>query len=289
MSNVLRAVDHLKKLRNVELTNSEICSRVAVSVKEEQESKLSVQEQHRSKRVRKYINYQEAQMDTQEESVVAGTKESDNCTAKGGKKKRKTRDALESSSKKLQKSPGGMDAVASTNDTAGTKVRKGKKLKSRKNRQKSNVDFEERCEQLLEFKDEFGHCNVPAKYSANIAFGSWCHKMRYNHNQKLKGKPVSGNIFQHQIKRLEEIGFQWKVSDHVETFEQRCRDLEAFKSEFGHCSVPRSYCEDPSLGTWCSTMRYSYHQKQQGKKPDRKLCQDRIDRLEKIGFRWKDK
>ena len=280
MSNVLRAVDHLKQV-NVELTHSEKCSTMAVSVKEVQDFKSSVQEQvmpHRSKRIRKYIDYQEAMIDTQEQSVVV-----DNCTAKGGKKKRKTRDALESSSKKPQKRLGGMDAVASPNDTAGNKVRKGQTMK-RKKGQKST--FEERCEELIEFKDEFGHCNVPAKYSANIPLGWWCHKTRYNYNQKRHGKPTLINISQDQIKCLEEIGFQWKICDHEETFQQRCRDLEAFKSVFGHSVVPRSYCEDPSLGRWCSTLRYTYRQIQKGKSTSYNLCQDRIERLEGIGFRW---
>jgi len=49
-------------------------------------------------------------------------------------------------------------------------------------------------------------------------------------------------LTQDQIERLEEIGFKWKIR---ETFEQRCRDLEAFKRDFGHCHVSK---EKDSLG-----------------------------------------
>ena len=68
---------------------------------------------------------------------------------------------------------------------------------------------------------------------------------------------------------------------------QRCRDLEAFMSEFGHCDVPFKYSADPSLGNWCSDMRCAYNKIQQGQTPSRYLTQDQIERLEEIGFRWK--
>ena len=38
--------------------------------------------------------------------------------------------------------------------------------------------FEGRCKQLIDFIDEFGHCHVPCKYSANPSLGNWCGTMR---------------------------------------------------------------------------------------------------------------
>ena len=69
--------------------------------------------------------------------------------------------------------------------------------------------------------------------------------MRYTYNQIHQGQTPRINLTQDQIERLEQIGFTWKVQ---ETFEQRCRDLEAFKSEFGHRNVPWKFSADPSLG-----------------------------------------
>ena len=62
----------------------------------------------------------------------------------------------------------------------------------------------------------------------------------------------------------------------METFEQRCHDLETVKSEFGHCNVSRKYSANPSLGQWCSTMRYYYNKIQQGYTPKSNLTQDQI-------------
>jgi hypothetical protein len=82
---------------------------------------------------------------------------------------------------------------------------------------------------------------------------------------------------------LEVIGFKWKVTV---TFEERCHDLEAFQREFGRCNGSRKYSANPSLGQWCNTMRYSYNQIQQGQISKRNLTQDKIERLEEIGFKW---
>ena len=143
--------------------------------------------------------------------------------------------------------------------------------------------FEGRFKQLKDFKSKFGHCNVTQSYSMDPSLGNWCNTMRRYYNQIQKGQKSKGNLTQDQIARLEEIGFKWgKVK-----FEQRCRDLEAFKSKFGHCNVPCTYSADPSLGQWCNNMRYYYNQIQQGQTPNSNLTQDQIARLEEIGFKCK--
>jgi len=108
--------------------------------------------------------------------------------------------------------------------------------------------------------------------------------MRCAYNQIQQGQTPSRNLTQDQIERLEEIGFKWKLR---ETFEQRCHDLEAFKSEFGHCNVSSKNSVNPSLGNWCSKMRCAYNHIQQGQTPKINFTQDQIERLEKIGLKWK--
>jgi len=147
------------------------------------------------------------------------------------------------------------------------------------------TSFEQRCRDLEAFKSEFGHCNVSHKNS----LGNWCSNMRFYYNQKQQGLTPKRNLTQDQIERLEEIGLKWKLSRLTEIFEQHCHDLEAFKSEFGHCNVSQRYSVNPTLGKWCSTkMRCAYNNKiQQGLTPKRNLTQDQIERLEEIGFKWK--
>ena len=83
--------------------------------------------------------------------------------------------------------------------------------------------------------------------------------MRYYYNQIQQGQTPKGNVTQDQIERLEGNGFKWELANKT-TVEQRCRDIEAFKSEFGHCNVSSKYSGDVSLGKWYNMMRYYYNQ-----------------------------
>ena len=71
---------------------------------------------------------------------------------------------------------------------------------------------------------------------------------------------------------------------YEELFEKHCQDLIVFKERFGNCNVPSLY---PQLGNWCSHMRTAYKTIQKGIKTNSNLSQDRIARLEEIGFKWK--
>ena len=143
--------------------------------------------------------------------------------------------------------------------------------------------FEQHCRELIAFKEEFGHCNVPRSYAGNPSLGHWCHSMINAYKKIQKGMKTNSNLSQDRIERLTEIGFQWKI---YVTFEKRCRELIAFKEEFGHCYVPRSYADNPSLGHWCNVMINSYNKIQKGMKTNSNLSQGRIERLEEIGFQW---
>ena len=101
-----------------------------------------------------------------------------------------------------------------------------------------------------------------------------------------KGMKANRKLSQAMIERLEEIGFQWQRIDYDEAFEKHCRDLMAFKEDFGHCNVPVRCANNPSLGSWCSHIRTAYKKFQKGRKTYAKLSQGRIERLEEIGFQW---
>ena len=62
-----------------------------------------------------------------------------------------------------------------------------------------------------------------------------------------KGMKADQSLSQDRIDQLEQIGYLWQDIGYGEAFDKRCRDLKAFKEEFGHCSVPRN---DPTNPTW---------------------------------------
>jgi hypothetical protein len=93
------------------------------------------------------------------------------------------------------------------------------------------------------------------------------------------------------IQRLENAGFEWNLSKSV-PFDERLKDLMAFKAEFGHCNAPKTRKSSNthySLGMWCNNLRQSYKTIKEGGKPGRKLSKADIQRLENAGFEWRVK
>ena len=52
-----------------------------------------------------------------------------------------------------------------------------------------------------------------------------------------------------KVRRLDEIGFTWAFKKVTKSWEERFEDLVQFRSENGHCNVPRGF---GSLGEWVS-------------------------------------
>ena len=65
------------------------------------------------------------------------------------------------------------------------------------------------------------------------------------------------------------------------TFDQRIGELTRLKEKYGHCDLNSSSKGNKSLGLWSTNMRYAHKGKRTGK-----LTDDRIRRLEKLGFKW---
>jgi hypothetical protein len=62
--------------------------------------------------------------------------------------------------------------------------------------------------------------------------------------------------------------------------------LVAFKEKHGHCLVPNRYKDDPKLGSWVTTQRRQRKAFLEEKFQSTIISQNRIDRLDEIGFVW---
>ena len=71
--------------------------------------------------------------------------------------------------------------------------------------------FEQHYRDLESFQSEFGHCDVPSRYSVNPSLGRWCGAMRYSYKQIQHGQTPHMNLTRDKIKLLEEIGFKWTL------------------------------------------------------------------------------
>jgi hypothetical protein len=147
--------------------------------------------------------------------------------------------------------------------------------------------FDERFNDLMSFKAKYGHCDV-SELGEDASLGRWCTKLRgsykkMQHNQKPKKK-----LSDAQVQRLSDAGFKWclqKKREPMKTFDERFNDLMSFKAKYGHCDVSERG-EDASLGRWCTKLRGSYKKMQNNQKPQTKLSDEQIQRLNDAGFKW---
>jgi hypothetical protein len=162
---------------------------------------------------------------------------------------------------------------------------------------KGRKTFDERFKDLMAFKAEFGHCNVPktrSKKSRNnkyLSLGQWCGDVRQSYITIEQGKiPNQFKLSKADIKLLENAGFEWSRGQKKCTFDERFKDLMAFKAEFGHCNVPQTRSRTNkyySLRVWRTHVRQSYKSIKEGGIPKyNKLSKADIQRLENVGFEW---
>lgn len=84
-------------------------------------------------------------------------------------------------------------------------------------------------------------------------------------------RPVNPRLTEDRLRRLESIGFEWKVKHKMKRYydkqwDQMFERLLAFKAATGHCMVPKRYPPDMKLGTWVHTQRIQYRKLKAGSK-----------------------
>lgn len=142
--------------------------------------------------------------------------------------------------------------------------------------------WEERFEELVEFKAKFGHCKVPRLYNG---LGKWVADQRQKYSKLLQGKKT--NMTQEKAQKLTDLGMVWvvfKLPPKEERAErkpwaERFQELLAFQNEHGHTVVPQHF---PVLGHWVHTQRVHYKLMKQGRKS--LMTPEQAFQLADIGF-----
>ncbi|GFH47162.1 hypothetical protein CTEN210_03637 [Chaetoceros tenuissimus] len=155
-------------------------------------------------------------------------------------------------------------------------TQKGKK-------QKERLTFEERLDIMKKYKEKHGHCNIP---STNESMGRFCKYIRQIKLGSAKqGKLATYKLTKERIEQLDELGFTWKFD---RSFDFYFSALQSFKEEKGHCNVPARYKSGHcTLGSWVVRIRRMKAGTMQNfKRPEAKLTDARIAKLDALGFKW---
>jgi hypothetical protein len=139
-------------------------------------------------------------------------------------------------------------------------------------KESKRVSWDGRYRQLLQFKEDHGHCDVPTTIEKYKRLSSWVQHQRAERRKKLNGK--KSRLSEEKEALLNDAGFIWSSKEW--NWQLRLKDLKMYKELHGHCIVPTK--DGGSLGAWVMTQRLQY-----GKNA---LSQDRVDALNELGFVW---
>ena len=122
----------------------------------------------------------------------------------------------------------------------------------------SEDSFQKHYNDLITFKEEFGHCAVPRSkdetfgslflllvvhlkvnsifyslgYKENPSLAHWVKRVRFDAH-KFRSDPSAVTLTESQYQKLESIGFVWENLSR--SWNERFEDLLKFKAEHGHC------------------------------------------------------
>jgi hypothetical protein len=125
------------------------------------------------------------------------------------------------------------------------------------------------CDALKQFKQEQGHCDVPAKYSLNRELGKWLSRQRQDYRR--------GKLSADRAAVLRGIGVEF---DPIEaSWEALFAELKQFQRQKGHCNV--SAKDNSTLASWLVRQRQL--------KRRASLPRDKDERLRGLGVVWDTK
>ena len=160
-----------------------------------------------------------------------------------------------------------------------------------------DTKWSQRIKDLVGYKVQHGHLNVPFKYPPNQSLAHWVHNQRRDYNLFQEGKPSQMTV--EKINELEALGFAWK-SDYprtkrkltpepvslteAELWGENYNALVNFHSQHGHCSVNRFTSPNRKLCAWLTWQR-KQHKLYMMRQPSQ-LNPERIKKLNDLGFEW---
>mmetsp|Transcript_41412 Transcript_41412/g.81152 ORF Transcript_41412/g.81152 Transcript_41412/m.81152 type:complete len:461 (+) Transcript_41412:86-1468(+) len=133
------------------------------------------------------------------------------------------------------------------------------------------ISWEERLEQLREFKRTHGHLRVP---HSDPVLGAWIKSQRSGYAHYLEGKKDRRGMNESRVQQLTELGFIFRVGKSVgpvdkskiKSWQGRFEELVEFKTKYGHTRVPHKYIDKPMLARWVLGQRREYKKMKDGKR-----------------------
>lgn len=106
--------------------------------------------------------------------------------------------------------------------------------------------WDQRIQELIQFRNEHGHVLVPLHYPANPRLSHWIKRQCCQYKLKAEGK--HSTLTEERQALLGSLGFVW--DSHCASWDLRFEELLEFQRVHGHLTVPLFYPENPQLAAW---------------------------------------
>lgn len=142
-----------------------------------------------------------------------------------------------------------------------------------------NLQWDQRFEDLKEFRRLHGHCAIPFNHPPDPTLARWVKRERYQYKLFIKGK--ASIMTEERIQMFESVGFVWE--GNMAAWERHMGELRAYRAKHGHCIVPSIYKANKKLAAWVQYQRRQYRLYIEGK-PSVLNIRHRIEDLVHMGF-----
>lgn len=127
-------------------------------------------------------------------------------------------------------------------------------------------NFQAMLAELKNFREKFGHCDVPRRYKDNQRLAIWV--------ANLRSRRKKGLLSRERVEALDQLGFLWESNRRL--WQNYFDALAQFIKEHGHSFVPIDFEENPSLAKWVRNLRKDVRRQS--------VSERRIAALRAIGF-----
>lgn len=132
--------------------------------------------------------------------------------------------------------------------------------------------WEMRLARLKRFLATYGHLDVPKGWPEDPRLKAWLTDQRYLYH--------SGKLLSRHGELLAQVSRKWLVpSRRLRSWEERLKQIAAFKAAHGHCQIRQCHKEFGGLGGYAQSLRQA---RRRGR-----LAAGRIAQLDALGFAWK--
>jgi hypothetical protein len=155
--------------------------------------------------------------------------------------------------------------------------------------ERQEKEWKKNYERLVDFKQLYGHCNVPQTSLFDEELKQWADELGSWVSEQRK-KYRRSKLTDERQSMLKSINFEWSLKPHKKVHDStkvdekwhfRYLDLVEFHKVHGHCLVPYSTYDEEckNLGIWVLYQRQRF--------AENRLPSDRKELLDDLGFVWK--